>query len=289
MHTTETATARMHVPVLAYHAANISGPDHAQNDQIALAADLALLHREGWRVVPLRWVVEQRLGLAQRDLARCVALSCDDGTDLDWRGVQWPGVGHQPGLRGVLLAFRHEHGRSAQADLHLSCFVIASPEARARMDVACLQGRGWIGEDWWPAAQRSGLLSIECHSWDHNHACLGDAGMGGMPRGDFLAVDDPQRARFEIDQALDYINARIAPSRCRLFCYPYGHVAPYLRDEYLPANAQRLGLLGAFGDATGPVTLDSAVWNLPRYICGPHWSSPEQLLALLGTDGPGTP
>jgi hypothetical protein len=275
----------MRVPVLAYHAANISGPDYAQNDQIALAADLASLHREGWRVVPLSWVVEQRLGLAQRDLDRCVALSCDDGTDLDWRGVEWPDVGYQPGLRAVLLAFVREHGRKAQPNLSLSCFVIASPDARERMDSACLHARGWIGEDWWPAAQRSGLLSIECHSWDHNHACLGDAGLATMPRGDFFAVDDPQRARFEIDQALEYINARLTPSRCRLFCYPYGHVAPYLRDEYLPANAQRLGLLGAFGDAIGPVTMDSPVWNLPRFICGPHWSSPQQLLTLLNSEG----
>ena len=279
----------MRVPVLAYHAANVSGPDYAQNDQVALAADLAMLHREGWRVVPLRWVVEQRLGLAQRDLARCVALSCDDGTDLDWRGVDWPGIGHQPGLCSVLLAFLREHGNKAQPDLHLSCFVIASPDARARMDVACLHGRSWIGEDWWLAAQRSGLLSIECHSWDHNHACLVDAGLNdrglaGMPRGDFFAIDDAQRARFEIDQALDYINARLTPSRCRLFCYPYGHVAPYLRDEYLPINAQRLGLLGAFGDAIGPVTMDSPLWNLPRYICGPHWSSPQQLLTLLDSE-----
>ena len=274
----------MRVPVLAYHAANVSGPDYAQNDQVALAADLATLHREGWRVVPLRWVVEQRLGLVQRDLDRCVALSCDDGTDLDWRAVDWPGIGRQPGLHSVLLAFLREHGSKAQPDLHLSCFVIASPEARARMDSACLHGRSWIGEDWWPAAQRSGLLSIECHSWDHNHACLGDAGMDGLPRGDFFVIDDPQRARVEIDQALDYINARLMPSRCRLFCYPYGHVAPYLRDEYLPANAQRLGLLGAFGDAIGPVTMDSAVWNLPRHICGPHWSSPQQLLSMLDAE-----
>ena len=276
----------MRVPVLTYHAANVSGSDYAQNDQVALAADLALLHREGWRVVPLRWVVEQRLGLAQRDLARCVALCCDDGTDLDWRAVDWPGVGRQRGLRSVLLDFLRAHGSKAQPDLHLSCFVIASPQARERMDSACLHGRSWISEDWWPAAQRSGLLSIECHSWDHNHACLADPALddrelAGMPRGDFLAVDDPQRAQFEIDQALDYINARIAPSRCNLFCYPYGHVPPYLRDEYLPINAQRLGLLGAFGDAIGPVTMDSAIWNLPRTICGAHWSSPEQLLTLL--------
>lgn len=271
----------MRVPVLAYHAANVSGPDYAQNDQVALAADLALLHREGWRVVPLRWVVEQRLGLAQRDLERCVALSCDDGTDLDWRGVDWPGIGHQPGMRSVLLDFLRAHGSEAQPDLHLTCFVIASPDARARMDVACLHGHGWIGEDWWPAAQRSGLLSIDCHSWDHNHACLVDSGLEDMPRGNFFAIDDEQRARFEIDQALDYINARIAPSHCGLFCYPYGHVAPYLRDDFLPTHAQQLGLLGAFGDAIGPLTMDSPVWNLPRYICGPHWSSPQALLALL--------
>ncbi len=298
------ALRRMRVPVLAYHAANLAGPDNPRDDQSAFAADLDALHSAGWRVVPLRWVVEQYLGLVQRDLTRCVALSCDDGTDLDWRGVDWPGIDHKPGMREILLKFRRRHGGDAQPDLHLSCFVIASQQARQRMDATCLLGQGWMGDDWWQAAQRSQLLSIECHSWDHNHACLEDSGSDSweadhsngvmpvevecnaktrpeMPHGNFQCVDTPDRARFEIDQAVDYINAKIRPDACRLFCYPYGHVPPYLRDDYFSANAERLGLLGAFGDATGPITPSSERWNLPRYICGSHWKSFEDLLALL--------
>lgn len=296
----------MRVPVLAYHAANLAGPDNPRDDQSALAADLDALHVAGWRVVPLRWVVEQHLSLAHRDLTRCVALSCDDGTDLDWRGVDWLGIGYKPGMREILLQFQQRHGRDAQPDLHLSCFVIASPQARQRMDAACLPGHGWMGDDWWQAAQRSQLLSIECHSWDHNHACLEDSGADtadagrlaepardavemdcratarpAMPRGNFLCVDSAERARFEIDQAVDYINARIRPDACRLFCYPYGDVPAFLRDDYLPANAKRLHLLAAFGDAIGPITQSSDRWNLPRYICGPHWRSCDDLLAML--------
>jgi hypothetical protein len=44
-------------------------------------------------------------------------------------------------------------------------------------------------------------------------------------------------------------------------------------------------LLGAFGDAVGPVTKDSLVWNLPRHVCGAHWSSPDDLARLLGRLG----
>ena len=35
------------------------------------------------------------------------------------------------------------------------------------------------------------------------------------------------------------------------------------------------------GDGATPVTLQSDRWNLPRYICGWHWKSPETLRTIL--------
>ena len=201
----------LRVPVLTYHAANVAGPDYAQNDHVALAADLAMLAAGGWRVVPLQWVVEQRLGLADRDLHRCVALSADDGTVLDVADADWPGQGRQRGFLGCLEDAAAMHPGLSP---HLTSFVIADPHARAVLDRECLHGLGWMDEDWWAAAAASDRLAIGCHSWDHNHPVLAPAD-DGMPRGDFFVVDTEARARAQVDDALAYIDARIAPARCR--------------------------------------------------------------------------
>lgn len=271
----------MHVPVLTYHAVNIAGNDYASNDHVAFAADLRLIDDLGLRIVPLMWVVEQRLGLADRDLSGCVALSCDDGSLFDFEDLDHPTHGPQRSLYHCLLDFLAERGRAAQPDLHLTSFVIASPDARQRMDAACLVGRGWMGEDWWPAALDSGLMAIENHSWDHNHPCLDNPGADGLPRGSFHDVNTHARAEAEIAAAARYIDARIAPRRTRLFCYPFSHVPEFLRADYLPKRMDEHGMLAAFGDGATPVTLESDRWNLPRYICGWHWKSPAELTGIL--------
>lgn len=270
----------MIAPILTYHAGNISGNEYADNDHLALASDLAMFTAMGWRVVPLQWLVEQRLGLANRDLARCLVLTCDDGTDLDVRDVVYPGLGVQRGFLGCL-----EDAISAapviQRDVHMTAFVIADPDARSRMDRECLHGLDWMREDWWAGAQTSGRMAIECHSWDHNHAILPDTGVDGMARGDFHQVDNAVRAASEIDRAVDYINGVIAPARCRFFAYPYGHANDFLQREYLPARGAELGLMAAFGVQGEPMTMASDRWHLPRYVCGWHWRSPAELAGIL--------
>jgi peptidoglycan/xylan/chitin deacetylase (PgdA/CDA1 family) len=271
----------MRVPVLAYHAVNISGNDYASNDPMAFAADLRLIHGLGLRIVPLHWIVEQAIGSESRDLEGCVALTCDDGSNFDFDDLDHPSHGQQRSLYNSLLDFIAEYGAEAQPDLHLTCFVIASPEAREHIDRGCLAGRGWMAEQWWNAAQRSGLIAIENHSWDHNHPAVQLPGVEGMQRGSFLEVDNHARARAEIAAATDYINERIAPSRTRIFCYPFSHVPEYLRTEYFPRFADEHGMLAAMGDGAKPVSEASDRWNMPRYICGWHWKSPEALREIL--------
>lgn len=271
----------MRVPVLAYHAVNIAGNDYATNDHVAFAADLRLIDDLGLRIVPLKWVVEQILGLADRDLERCVALTCDDGSDFDFRDLEHPKYGLQRSLLSCLRDFVSERGPEAQPNLHLTSFVIASPEARERMDQACLAGQGWMNENWWHEASESGLMAIENHSWDHNHPCLESPGVDALPRGSFLDVNNYGRADAEIAAASRYINARIAPQRTRIFCYPFSHVPDYLRTDYLPNHGSEHGMIAAMGDGATPVTMQSDRWNLPRYICGWHWKSPEALRSIL--------
>lgn len=271
----------MRVPILAYHAVNIAGNDYATNDHVAFAADLRLIDDLGLRIVPLHWVVDQLLGAENRDLERCVALTCDDGSDFDWFDLDHPTHGPQRSLFNCMADFTRERGTAAQPDLHLTSFVIASPEAREHLDRNCLVGHGWMSERWWRPALESGRIAIENHSWDHNHAAIALPGVGGMQRGSFHPVDNRERADAEIATATRYINSVITPQRTTLFCYPYSHVNDYLRLEYFPHVENAHGMRAAFGGGAAPVTIASDRWNLPRYICGWHWKSPEQLRAIL--------
>lgn len=269
----------MKVPILTYHSHNIAGDSYETNDQVALGQDLQLLARKGWQVIKLRCLVAVLRGESDRDLSRCVVLTCDDGALADVQAVTFPGYGLQPGFLGTMQTFL---AKSPQAfpELEITSFVIADPVTREAVDRICLTNQGWMGEDVWQIAQDSGLMQIECHSWDHNHSALGSDGPDGMPRGDFFVVDNEVRARHEIDQSIDYLNARLA-GPCRIFAYPYAHVNDYLRTEYLPRNAERLGLMAAVGGEPAPVTMHSDLWNIPRYICGAHWRSPDALEAIL--------
>jgi len=271
----------MRVPVLTYHAVNISGNDYANNDPVAFAADLRQIDDLGLRIVPLHWVVDRLLGGHARALAGCVALTCDDGSDFDYFDLQHPTHGPQRSLHNALTDFCYERGFDAQPDLHLTCFVIASAEARAQLDRNCLAGHGWMGDRWWRPALQSGRIAIENHSWDHNHMAIAQPGIDGMPRGSFHVVDNQTRADAQIAAAARAIDAIVAPQRTSLFCYPYSQTNDYLRLEYFPRHEAAHGMRAAFGDGATPVTPDSDRWNLPRYICGYHWKSSEELRTIL--------
>lgn len=270
----------LRVPVLTYHAVNIDGNDYATNDHVAFAADLRLIDDLGLRIVPLHWVVDALLGNAQRALEDCVALTCDDGSDFDYYDLEHPIHGPQRSLFNCMGDFVSERG-AAQPDLHLTCFVIASAEAREHLDRNRLWGRSWISNRWWHAALDSGRITIENHSWDHNHDAIPRPGIDGMPRGSFHPVDNRSRADSQIAAAARAIDAVIAPYHTSLFCYPYSQVNDYLRTEYFPRFGEVHGMRAAFGDGAAPINMSSDRWNLPRYICGHHWKSSAQLRALL--------
>jgi hypothetical protein len=271
----------MQIPVLTYHAVNIAGNDYANNDHVAFAEDLRLIDALGLRVVPLHWVVDRLLGASERDLSRCVALTCDDGSDFDYFDLDHPVHGPQRSLFNCMLDFAYERGFDAQPALHLTAFVIASAEARTALDRTCLVGRDWMRDVWWRPALASGWMAIENHSFDHNHAAIPLPGIAGMPRGSFHAVDDLARADAEIAAAARAIDRVIAPRRTTLFCYPFSEANEYLRCEYFPNHLDEHGMRAAFGAGAEPVTMTSDRWNLPRYICGHHWKTPEELRAIL--------
>jgi hypothetical protein len=101
-------------------------------------------------------------------------------------------------------------------------------------------------------------------------------------RGEFHAVANEALAEFEIAQAQDYIAARTGRTPT-VFCYPFGHIPPFVHDDWLPRRGTSIGLDVAVGDGAQPVTPASDRWNLPRYICGWHWKTPDQLRVILAS------
>ena len=270
----------MRVPVLTYHSMNILGNSYADNDHVALPEDLRVIESHGSRIVPLADVVAVLDGRSTADLTGCVALTFDDGAWFDWYDLEHPTCGPQRSFANILRDFRAAHPAS-QANLHATSFVIASPQARDELDRTCMIGRGWWTDQWWPEAVAEGLIAIESHSWDHNHATLAVTAQRDQRKGTFKSIETYADADAEIRQAFDCIDRICAPHRTSLFAYPYGETNDYLLEEYLPRFGAEHRLQAAFATGSDSVTRSSDRWALPRYVCGHHWKTPAELLKLL--------
>ncbi|MDR2013672.1 MAG: polysaccharide deacetylase family protein [Rhodanobacter sp.] len=269
----------MRVPVLTYHSNNIHGNDYANNNHVALAEDLRIIHRKGRRIIPLTKVVDVLLGDApSTDVQNAVALSFDDGSWFDWYDIDHPTCGPQRGFAGILRDFTAETG----ASVHATSFVIVSLHAREILDTTCLVGRGWWTDEWWTQAEHEGLIAIENHSWDHNHATLPVTAQRDGIKGTFRVIDTYADADTQIRHASDWLNTRLTPHHTTtLFAYPYGESNDYLVRDYLPNFIHEHHLHAAFGVEATPVVSNSPRWRLPRYVCGQHWKSPGELERIL--------
>jgi hypothetical protein len=251
------------VPILTYHSHRISGDTYATNDHEALRMDLRTLHRAGFRVVPLWWVVEWLLGERPDEaMARTVAITFDDGADFDFHDLPHPTCGPQRSFLNLLRDFRAEVG-DAQPGLHATAFVIASPVVRAELDARCMVGRGWMSDGWWTEAARSGLIAIENHSWDHNHPMASRVCQREQRAGSFAWIATEDECDAEIAQAAAFIATRTGGGR---------------RSSRI---GERHGTIAAFGGGGGCVVRDASRWNVPRLVCGGDWSSAEQLAEVL--------
>lgn len=256
--------------VLCYHSTNVNGHDYAANDHVALRADLMAIAARGLHVVHALDAVREPLCDEPR-----VAITFDDGMILDAIDFEHPSFGHQDSFLRIL---REHHAATGQRCVAAS-FVIASPAARAELDRKDFLALNVWHDDWWPAAVASGYLTIENHSWDHNHPSLERSVQRDNQRGSFRFIDTEADALAEIAQASDYIEQRCG-RRPSLFAYPWGEDNPYLVDEFLPGHALRLGIEGAFiTSASKPQEFDR--WRIPRPVCGTDWRSPEEFAALV--------
>ncbi len=264
--------------ILAWHSINVNENTYKGSDQIAFADDLRTIHRCGARIWPLADALQAlRAGSLPDNI---VVLTADDGSILDFMPFEHPRCGHQPGFYRILSDFAKEVGEEAGHRPHLSCFVIASPEARAELDRKDFLGLGVWHDRWWADATASGMISVESHSWDHNHPSLAKTCQRDNLRGDFRSIETEEECRSEVDRASDYIEAKTG-RRPQFLAYPWGQASAYMIEEYLPMRGPSLGLRAALGCFPIPVDVDSDPWNLPRYMFNHDWESGEELEEIL--------
>jgi len=270
------------IPVLTYHSNNVAGNEYRSNDHVALAEDLEAITELGWRVIPLGRVVDWLLGddgpVAD---GPALALCFDDGSWFDFYDLDHPTCGPQRGFFNILRQFRDGPAGAREPELHASSFVIASPQAREDLDRTSLVGRGWWGDEWWGEAQASGLMSVECHSWDHVHPGVGTVAQQEQRKGDFRAVDTFPDCAAQVEQAAVYIQEHLGGVRPRLFAYPWGQASAYMVSTYFPNYQDQHGFRAAFTGESAPVERGMNRWWLPRFICGRDWDSSAGLAALL--------
>lgn len=275
--------------ILTYHSHNISGNDYHENDHVALEADIGALCREGFQFVSLRRIVDAVLGgwndplLQER---KCAAFTFDDGPLFDFQDFGHSRFGLQKSFRRILGEAQGRAPDSADGFCGTS-FVIASPAARQCMAMAPECGfvdvNNWLTDHWWFEAARGGLLDIGSHSWDHVHPSLPEVALSSGLRGNFGNVCSELDADAQIAMATHYIRLKTKALATPFFAYPFGQASEYLLNEYFPHHQCRHGMTAAFTTDGRPVLPDENRWSLPRFVCGYHWRSQDELLKLLSS------
>jgi len=261
---------------------NINGDTYARNDHLALASDLETIFELGFRVIPLSRVVDWQQGvLPDTDVFKTVAITLDDGSWFDYYDLDHPACGRQRSMINILHDHNAQHGASRQA--HATSFVISSPEARSSLDKRCMIGKGWWGDQWWVNAASSGIMDIECHSWDHVHPHLDHVAQRNQVKGDFREINHFTDCEIQFTKAGEYIGKVLGNKRPSLFAYPYGTVSTYVANEYLPKHRSSHQFRAAFTTEPKAVTKADNTWLLPRYVCGHDWKSPLELKDILNT------
>ncbi len=282
----------MKCAILTYHSHHVLGPAYDVNDHIALAVDLNVIGRAGYRIVPLQTIlasIDERATGARRYESSCqglVGITFDDGPCFDLEDFVHPELGYQRGFVGIMRDFLASANGSQQPELHATSFVIASPQARARMESTfdthyTYLTPGSLNDAWWQQALATGLLSIANHSWDHLHPQLATVAHSRQVRADFAQVDNAADADAQIEKAAEYIRA-VTNGQCSPhFAYPFGHYNDFLTEDYFPSRAGRGIVRAAFTSDGRHLTAAENVWRIPRYTCGHDWKSPDQLRRIL--------
>ena len=279
---------KLRIPVLTYHGVNILTNRYQENDHLGLAADLREISRLGYQIVSLSEIVDWHQGIVEdTQLEKTLAITFDDGSWFDYHDLPHPTCGQQRSLFNILRDFQAEAGVDAQPRLHATSFVICSPDAREQLDRNGLIGKGWWGDDWWDDAQKSGLMSIQCHSWDHVHPDVEPVAQADNIKGDFSRVAGFDDCDVQVRKAAEYIASVVEGHRPDLYAYPYGQSSDYLARDYFPQRSADHGFRAAFTTESKAVSRHDDIWRLPRFVFGHDWRSTDQLGQMLERESAG--
>lgn len=251
---------------------------YSGNDHIALQADLELLDKLGFRILSSAQLIKLiKNKVSYSGFKRACCITFDDAPIFDYCDFSRPHSRLILSFKSILLnspIFR-------KSRVPVTSFAIASEEARRELDITCMKGNGEWGSDWWQEAIAQGIFEIANHSFDHMHDTLKQTHHSRGEKGNFYAVDNYEDADRQIRQAQDELD-RLTGNRARaLFAYPYGHVNDYLVREYFPDFQHEHRQEAAFSTAGDFAHKDSNIWNIPRFVCGDHWKSTDELEILL--------
>lgn len=266
--------------VLTFHSHNVTGNAYASNDHVALDRTLDLLERLRIPVLRLLNVArELRSGTFDTLPERFACITFDDGSDYDWRDLAFAGHGPQRSMYTILRTHsRSLLGLAWLKRAHATSFVIASPDARREIASQALGDAGLMSDSWWRAAQRSGLMDIGTHGWNHVHPAVSEMAARPQLTERFDRIDNEEDARQQVDRAFDAIHGRAGRAAGRIFAYPYGQVSDFLANHYLPRQDRIVAAVAAIPE---PIVAGTDCWRIPRYVCGPDWHSHEGLEELL--------
>lgn len=269
--------------VLTFHSHNISGGDYATNDHVALDRTLGLLERLRIPVLRLLDVVRHlRAGTFSRLPGRFACITFDDGSDYDWRDLEFRGHGVQRSMGAILRAHsRRLLGLAWLKRAHATSFVIASPDARREIAKQALGDAALMTDTWWREAQRSGLMDLGTHGWNHVHPAVSEMASRPDLVERFDRIDAAADAELQVGKAFEAIRAAAGGDAGLVFAYPYGQVSEYLARTWLPSQARIVAAVTAVPE---PVTRDTDPWLVPRYVCGPDWNSDEGLEKLVSLE-----
>jgi peptidoglycan/xylan/chitin deacetylase (PgdA/CDA1 family) len=278
---TANISQRLAIPVLCYHSSHIGGTDYSNNNHVAMEEDLRYLLRAQYRLLsPLALALALRQGNDALLEGKLVCVTFDDGMDFDY-------VDQEHFNAGFVKSF---HTLLSQSPLHKTVvgnapasvgFMIVSPTARHLIDQACLLGGNYLSDRWWCECAQKGIIGIGNHSWDHTHETLDTVCQADNIKGSFHVINTYADADQQIRAAQDYLDTATGGCATPLFAYPYSHVSDYLVNEYFPNHEKEHRQLAAFGAGGEPVTRNSHLWALPRYVCGQHWRSPEEFRKIF--------
>jgi len=268
--------------VLTYHSQNISGNQYGENDHICLQQDLEFLHKSGKRLIPLTVLVDWLLsGSGSDELDDAVCITFDDGCKLEVSDEIVPPFGEQPSFLQLLKAFGDRLPADTRHQVHATTFVIADETVRNQIDRESLFSLGWMQSDWWAVVKAEGIIDVQSHGWDHKHTMKAETPGHSLAHARFESVNTFAECELQVYRASQLIAAHCNNVQPQYFAYPFGSASDYMRTVYLPENLERTGIRAAFSTRSEHVGPEASRWNIPRYVCGRDWKTPEQFEMVL--------